>query len=211
MTGRLFKRIGPASFRWWAIHILGLSMVLTALPRAPHGIRKTTPSWTSKWARMWALACSAGTAVRSSLLACVTRSSIPIRIRTGVHTRRISIPGNAFHGTAELARKFAGIGPSLSWNGSAPVVGNTQVGTVSFDLGATAAFLFGRQKVSGNHQTNEHIRPFREPFYLAYAQSSPVTHDRAIAVPSFGGAAAVTYRLRNVRFRSAIARTCSCA
>ena len=51
------------------------------------------------------------------------------------------------------SRSFHGIGPSLSWQASAPVAGNTQDGEIAFDWGLNAALLFGRQKARTHHQT----------------------------------------------------------
>ncbi len=57
--------------------------------------------------------------------------------------------GHHYHqyvATAQSTRSFHGVGPSLSWNASAPFVGNPENGDLSFDLGVNAAILFGRQK-----------------------------------------------------------------
>src|SRR5580692_473637 len=56
--------------------------------------------------------------------------------------------------TARSTRSFSGVGPSLSWNASAPFVGNPANGEVSIDWGANAAILFGRQKAKVQHHTS---------------------------------------------------------
>jgi hypothetical protein len=61
-----------------------------------------------------------------------------------------------FHNYAVMAsaqRDFHGLGPSLSWNASVPVVGNAQAAQIALDWGINAAVLFGRQRASGHHQT----------------------------------------------------------
>ena len=58
-----------------------------------------------------------------------------------------------YHGSATFERDFHGIGPSLSWNASAPVVGNDDSGELALDWGLKGAVLFGRQTVRGRHQT----------------------------------------------------------
>jgi iron complex outermembrane recepter protein len=61
-----------------------------------------------------------------------------------------------FHDYAAMAsarREFRGLGPSLSWNASAPVAGNSQGGEIAVDIGLNAAVLFGRQRASGHHRT----------------------------------------------------------
>ena len=59
--------------------------------------------------------------------------------------------------TADIARSFRGIGPSISWNASAPVIGNPANGQVVLDWGVNAAILFGRQKARVHHQTTGRI------------------------------------------------------
>ncbi len=48
-------------------------------------------------------------------------------------------------------RSFRGVGPSLSWNGSAALAGNPQDGELTLDWGINAAALFGRQKAKTDH------------------------------------------------------------
>ncbi|HEY5236971.1 MAG TPA: hypothetical protein VIJ62_01210 [Rhizomicrobium sp.] len=50
-------------------------------------------------------------------------------------------------------RSFHGIGPALAWNGSTPFVGSPERAELTFDWGANAAILFGRQKATVRHQT----------------------------------------------------------
>ena len=67
-----------------------------------------------------------------------------------------TLDGHHYHqyiATAVSDRSFSGIGPSLSWNASAPVLGSTESGQLSLDWGANAALLFGRQKARVQHQT----------------------------------------------------------
>ena len=65
---------------------------------------------------------------------------------------RIRLPYfHTYHFTGQSSRSFHGIGPSLSWSGSAPVVGTIQNGEVMFDWGANAALLFGRQEARVGH------------------------------------------------------------
>ena len=103
------------------------------------------------------------------------------------------------------ARSFHGIGPSLSWNASAPFVGNQNGGELTFDWSVNAALLFGRQKAKTHHQTtgrfhtgteyahNNHTQPFRPITY-----QGPATPDharvRTVTVPNVGGFAGITFR-----------------
>ena len=56
--------------------------------------------------------------------------------------------------TAQSARSFHGVGPSLAWNASALLAGSLENGELSVDWGANAAILFGRQKAKVQHHTS---------------------------------------------------------
>jgi len=102
-------------------------------------------------------------------------------------------------------RSFHGVGPSISWNASAPVLGNTKNGELSIDWGVNAALLFGRQKAKVHHQTtgrysvgtnyNHAARPitFQGPATPNHSRS------RMVTVPNVGGFAGATYRIENFK------------
>lgn len=61
-----------------------------------------------------------------------------------------------FHDYAAMMdaqRSFRGIGPSLAWNGSVPIAGDSANGEMSLDWGLNGALLFGRQRAVGHHKT----------------------------------------------------------
>jgi iron complex outermembrane recepter protein len=110
---------------------------------------------------------------------------------------------HSFHGTGQASRNFHGIGPSLSWNGSTPFAGNPQGGEISFDWGANAAILFGRQKASVRHQESGHYvyRGFKYGT-KATAYQHPVgghSNVRSVIVPDVGGFAGASYRIENFK------------
>jgi iron complex outermembrane receptor protein len=109
--------------------------------------------------------------------------------------------------TAQSARSFRGIGPSLSWNASAPFVGNSENGELSVDWGANAAILFGRQKAKVQHHTSAQ---YFATNYAAYKYPHPggvgynhpqvnVQRAHTVTVPNAGGFAGVTYRVENFK------------
>ena len=63
---------------------------------------------------------------------------------------------HAYSASLSAQRSFHGLGPSLSWNASVPMMGNADSMELSLDWGANAALLFGRQKAKGRHQTAVH-------------------------------------------------------
>jgi hypothetical protein len=116
--------------------------------------------------------------------------------------------GSPYHTNAarqSAARSFHGIGPSISWNASAPIMGSPQKAEVSVDWGINAALLFGRQRAKVHHQTTAQ-------YHTAYAVTGqrqvtfqgPVTPDhsrsRTVTIPNVGGFAGATYRIENFKF-----------
>ena len=94
--------------------------------------------------------------------------------------------------TAHVHRRFAGVGPSLSWDASAPILGSGDGGSVDLDWGANAAILFGKQSATGSHHSNEIVGSIStHPFTFA--------RRRARSVPNVGGYAAISYRLHDVK------------
>ena len=106
---------------------------------------------------------------------------------------------------AEFAanRSFHGVGPSLSWNGSATIAGNTEDAALSLDWGVNAAFLFGRQKTKTRHQESSAYKT-RNLFVVNAHDYGNVVHStsvapppqsrmRSITVPNAGGFAGISF------------------
>jgi hypothetical protein len=118
--------------------------------------------------------------------------------------------GDHYHqylATAQSARSFHGIGPSLSWNASAPFAGNPENGEVSIDWGANAAILFGRQKAKVLHHTSAQYfasdyAAFKYPHPGGAGYNHPqvnMQRGRTVTVPNVGGFAGVTFSFPNVK------------
>jgi hypothetical protein len=118
--------------------------------------------------------------------------------------------GGIYHSnaaSADIARSFRGIGPAISWNASAPAVGNPANGQIALDWGANAAVLFGRQKAFIHHQTTGH---YHKGKYEAYNPPSTPIHTappdklraRTVTVPNIGGFAGFTFRLQNFKLNA---------
>jgi len=102
------------------------------------------------------------------------------------------------YGSFTAARKFIGIGPSLSWDASADLIGNPQESRVSLDWGLNGAVLFGRQRTDVHHQTSN--------FYITPTYKGLVTHTAAspnrskqMIVPNLGGFTGVSLRYPNAK------------
>ena len=107
---------------------------------------------------------------------------------------------------ANAHRSFRGIGPSLSWNASAGLLGNKDEAELTVDWGVNAAVLFGRQKVRGNHTTQAYHAPFT-PYiqYVGYYYSKPydnvhpIDRSRRVTVPNLGGFAGFSIKYPNAK------------
>ena len=129
----------------------------------------------------------------------ITRTKVPIK-----YDRNYVFRGQS-------ARNFHGIGPSLSWNASAPVVGNPNALEVSLDWGANAAVLFGRQKATTQHQTTarkfnqfrtnccSHTNYVTSHYVTRYKHGGHSTRTRSVTVPNFGAFMAVSVRRANAK------------
>lgn len=108
---------------------------------------------------------------------------------------------HAYYATGHASRNFRGVGPSLSWNGSAPFVGNQQDGELTFDWGLNAALLFGRQKARVQHQTSGHyetgLYKYNRQTYPAVPHGHP--NDRSVTVPNVGGSVGLSWRLQDFK------------
>ncbi len=116
--------------------------------------------------------------------------------------------GEAYHnhaGALQAQRSFRGIGPSLSWNGASPFLGNRDDGELTFDYGANAAVLFGRQRAKVAHQTsgNYHTRHMPYGYHGRHNQTALTatahTRSRGVIVPNVGGFAGMTYRIHDFK------------
>lgn len=98
-------------------------------------------------------------------------------------------------------QSFHGLGPSISWNASLPVIGSHESGELAFDWGVNAALLFGRQKVQTEHKTSAYYASghfFAHRVQLSQ-HSTQHTRSRGVTVPNVGGFAGVSFRFPNAK------------
>jgi hypothetical protein len=107
-----------------------------------------------------------------------------------------------YYATAQRAANFRGLGPSISWKISSPLIGNLNDGEIALDWGANAAVLFGRQKARIHHHStgNYHYRIGLSP---VTATLTPVigTSDRKheAVVPNLGAFAGLSFRFAQAK------------
>jgi iron complex outermembrane recepter protein len=126
--------------------------------------------------------------------------------------------------TADIMRGFHGIGPSLAWNASVPIAGNTSSAELTLDWGANAALLFGRQTARGHHQSTvksynfsrwqtagghahgykiignfEHQSDGSVGPSKQYTYPMAINRSHSVTVPNFGGFAGVSLRYADAK------------
>ncbi|HTO42186.1 MAG TPA: hypothetical protein VL026_14540 [Rhizomicrobium sp.] len=146
-----------------------------------------------------------------------TRSTATLRDRPDPFFERIPLPptpflpslpkyqtnrhNHSFYGRSNIDRSFSGIGPTLSLNGSQSLVGSAENGEFTFDWGANAAVLFGRQKVRGSHRSSGayFVNEGEGPVSVNRPPAKSVNRSRAVAVPNLGGFAGASLRFTNAK------------
>ncbi|HVT23172.1 MAG TPA: hypothetical protein VHD95_00975 [Rhizomicrobium sp.] len=108
-----------------------------------------------------------------------------------------------YRASAEIARSFHGIGPSISWNSSVPVAGNAEHMELTFDWGVNAAVLFGRQKVVAHHETDG---SFHYPGTGLQISTVALPHhayatarSRMVTIPNVGGLVGLSVKFPNAK------------
>jgi hypothetical protein len=114
-----------------------------------------------------------------------------------------------YTGEADVDRSFRGLGPSLSWDSSARMVGNDDDSEIALDWGINGSLLFGRQKVAGERNiTGSHYKSKQKlgvggGFYsgvaTAYHHPHNIDRSRSVIVPNVGGFAGLSYRYSNAK------------
>ena len=110
-------------------------------------------------------------------------------------------------GTAKTAQSFHGVGPSLSWTGEMPLLGQNGDSEISLDWGAAGSVLFGRQKARGEaNETGLHYKTKQiiiganyKGVVSSYYHSHSIGRSRSEVVPNVGGNAGVSWRYSNAR------------
>lgn len=101
-------------------------------------------------------------------------------------------------------RNTRAIGPTISWDASVPLVGNSADSTINFDWGVNAALLFGRQRARIHHQTTgSHYHKYKA-FHSAdtgqYTNAPPdQNRARSVAIPNIGGFAGLSFRYSDAK------------
>ena len=108
-----------------------------------------------------------------------------------------------------LERDFRGVGPSLSWKGSVPIAGSGgENAELTFDWGANAGVLFGRQRVKLQHHTTADREAYRilapltgNPKYTNdhYTNSARMARSHSVTVPNIGGLIGMSLKFPNAK------------
>ena len=110
---------------------------------------------------------------------------------------------HSYSGTEQVSRSFKGIGPSVSWDASSGIAGNSDTAELTFDWGVNGAILFGRQKVSAQHQSKLTLKTALMtaiPSTVVYSHRPPSKiRPRSVIVPNLGGFAGLSVKFPNAK------------
>lgn len=106
-----------------------------------------------------------------------------------------------FYGSLAAKRDFTGIGPSISWDASATIAGNSSDSSISLDWGVNGAVLFGRQRAKIHHQTTNLAVGYPEGSnrHPVYQRPTSPTRSGQTVVPNLGGFAGVSWRYADAK------------
>jgi iron complex outermembrane recepter protein len=140
-----------------------------------------------------------------------SKATFDIRARPDLHIKYVpsaaattKIPlkyFHTYHATGYAERSFRGVGPSLSWNGSALFVGAPQDGEMTFDWGVNASVLFGKQKAHVQHLETAHYKSKLSKYYAPVYPPRPGGRDtvRSVTVPNVGGFVGVSWHVQDFK------------
>jgi len=95
---------------------------------------------------------------------------------------------------ALMSRNYTGLGPAVAWDGATPFAGTLNDG-FSFDWGANASLLFGRQKARINlHTQDARYNGGGAYTVLSHLSSAPL-RNRTVIVPNLGGFAGLSWHV----------------
>jgi iron complex outermembrane receptor protein len=130
----------------------------------------------------------------------------PPHTRPGVYKNLFDKYHANYTAFAHTARNARALGPSISWDASLPVLGNSPDMTVNFDWGANVAVLFGRQRAIVHHQTKGNSVYRTGPIlgavkHTAYYTNLPPDQDRvrSATILNVGGFAGVSFRYMDAK------------
>lgn len=109
---------------------------------------------------------------------------------------------HTYAASAFAERSFHGLGPAISWDGSAVLSGNDEHEALTFDWGLSAAILFGKQRATIQHQTSAtYHKNVGFNYYPTVHTSASANHSRkkSVTVPNFGAMGGLSLRFTNAK------------
>ena len=140
-----------------------------------------------------------GSTIRAGVRIADLRSRSDVHVSTNVPISTSTAFNDA---SSRISRRFAGVGPSLAWDGSVPIAGAAQDGQLAVDWSAAASFLFGRQTTKENTEATYQGRTTTITEYGHNNHKTGVrqqiqntrSRTRNVTVPNLGGSIGISYR-----------------
>jgi len=127
---------------------------------------------------------------------------MPSHFQSGTNLKYgVKTTHHRFYGSLDVERSFRGVGPSITWDSTVPLLRADDDG-INLDWGINGAVLFGRQKVSGEAALSGlYYKTFiKIPAQLTSGIASSYHHrvnlgrSRSVIVPNVGGFAGISFR-----------------
>jgi hypothetical protein len=135
-------------------------------------------------------------------------ADVDMKSRTDIYvtpTKYNNLYVHEYLGSLKDKRSFQGLGPSISWDASAPIAGSADDAQFTLDWGLNAAVLFGRQKVRGHHQTigeyisQTNLQAYKYGTFSRYVKSGAPPRSHSVVVPNVGGFAGFSLKFPNAK------------
>jgi hypothetical protein len=115
------------------------------------------------------------------------------------YSRYRALATNRYSVIEDSKHDFHGVGPAISWNASASLLGHPQNGELGLDWGVNAAVLFGKQSAAGEHHTSTVYVGYNSNSRGHYYKSGGFNRRRTVTVPNLGGFAGLSFRYSDAK------------
>ncbi|HEX5776334.1 MAG TPA: TonB-dependent receptor, partial [Caulobacteraceae bacterium] len=125
------------------------------------------------------------------------------------YSRMAAAPGNAKYATQyfhelDSERRFEGVGPTLSWQASQPLLGSDETGRVALDWTVTGGVLFGERSMESvddrlGRERNTPNNGFNQVITVLYDEEVPRSRTEDATVPNLSLSLGLSYAIDRVK------------
>ncbi len=129
-------------------------------------------------------------------------------VPAGFFTNKYPATHERYQSTLNAHRDFKGVGPVLTWDASARLLGGGQQGHVDVDWSLGGGVLFGKQKVHASSEEDRRhydnyglsvVYGWAEPTYIAPTQTFSLERSKSVTAPVFSASLGLSYAIDRMR------------